>query len=154
MSTSIKGVVELPVTASVLANNVKTSLPNISLTGQGKSNSCLSEGVDSLLTDIINEEVSTVFGKLEKSLYGSKYSIVGVNENQTFGQSLLGVGVDCIVMGATGSTAIAGSTAIVTGISNIPSIADVIAGSSSLGDDIVNSGKSLSVTLTKITCGC
>lgn len=129
------------------------TLPDISLTsGASTVSSCLSEGVDSVVADAANKEIDTVFGKLESSLYGAKYSITGVNGNQSLGQSILGVGVDCVVAGATGNSSIAGSAeAIQQDISNnLPSLSSILGGASNIGSPPV----SPTTTLTKISCGC
>ena len=122
-------------------------LPDISLSGPSSLSSCFLSGADSLATETINEEIDTVFGKLETSLYGGKYSIIGVKGNQSLGQELLGVGADCLVVGATGSSTLHDSVSDVTGIGNIPSVGDVLNGASA------TSGSSLT-TITKIECGC
>lgn len=135
------------------------SLPNIGLSsGASTVSACISENAEDVIVGAIEDEVDTVFGKLESSLYGAKYSITGVNGNQSLGQAILGVGIDCVVAGATGNSSIAGSAeAIQQDISNnLPSLDSVLNGANSLGNTLVSNtnGKSTIVTLTKITCGC
>jgi len=135
------------------------SLPDISLSsGASTVSACISENTEEAIVDVVDDEIDTVFGKLESSLYGGKYSITGVNGNQTLGQIILGVGIDCVVAGATGNSSIAGSSEAIQQdiINNLPSIDLILNGASSLGETLADNtfGKPNPVTLTKISCGC
>ena len=137
------------------------TLPDTGFTsGASTVSSCTTEKAVGVVVDEVEETIHTVFGELESSLYGAKYSITGVNNDQTLGQVLLGVGIDCIVIGATGSSAIAGSTTLVIDDlldnSGLPSIEQILRGADSLGQSIINNtnGQSYPTVLTKIQCGC
>ncbi len=130
------------------------SLPNSNLTSGGSTvSNCVLEGGVNVVADEIEDSICTVFGDLESSAYGAKYAIAGVNGDQSLGQALLGVGIDCIVIGATGTSAISGSLSdAVNDIVNLPNVQQTINGASSLGSTLANNtnGNTSTVILTKI----
>lgn len=136
------------------------SLPNTNLTsGASIVSPCISEGVDRVVSEAAEDEIDTVFGKLESSLYGGKYSVTGVNGDQSLGQAVLGVGVDCFVADTSSTGKIAGSLTnpakeLVN--YNLPSSSQILSGASALGDSLTGdtSGKAAPTTITKVSCGC
>ena len=62
---------------------------------------------------------------MTKSIYGAYYETFGVNGNESTGQILASLGVDCLVLGAVGD----GNSVTTDGLlAGIPSAADVLGG--------------------------
>lgn len=112
---------------------------------------CLVENVKGLVTNELDGYIDTAFGPLIDSIYGAYYGVVGVNGNQTAGQRLLGLGVDCFIAGAVG-----GANGTITADqydSEFPSVDDVLDGAQRQGDRQIDKAGSVLApsTLTKIT---
>ncbi len=132
-------------------NQAESSLPNNSSTsGASTVSSCITGGTRDFVSDAVEDTVCTALGELQKSAYGAMYSITGVNGNQSAGQALLGVGVDCVVAGVTGSDLAPLSDML--NMENLVSVDQVLEGASNLGANLLDSASgNISTVLTKIS---
>lgn len=129
------------------------ALPNIGLaTGIATTSACLLDGAVGLVTDAASDLIETGVGYLKKSIYGAAYGILGVNGNQSAGQVLLSLGVDCLVAGAIG-TVDPDLNPDDFQENSIPTVDEVLKGATTIGDSLLTDtlGVSAPSTLTKIT---
>lgn len=129
------------------------ALPDIDLeAGAATFSACLADGLVGLATDIAEEEISTSLGKLKQSIYGAAYEVFGVKGDESLGQVLLTLGLDCLVAGTIG-TVNNDITSDVYQDSTIPTIDQMVEGAASIGDSIVNEtlGIAAPTTITKIS---
>ena len=134
------------------ADDAQTALPKV---GQPKgveiATACITDhGVD-FIQELADENFQTSLGKLKKSAYGAKYKVLGVNGDRSFGQRLLGLGVDCFVVGAVG--VITGEVPGEDYEKGMPTVEDILDGAASKGNEVVTDilGVASPSTITKIS---
>lgn len=130
-----------------------TLLPDIDLeAGASTAASCLVDGASGLVQDAASNLVNTAVGELTKSIYGAAYGLFGVNGDTGFGQTLLALGVDCLVAGAIGSTDPSVNPESFDD-NPWPTSDDVLEGAASQGDSVITDtlGVAAPTTLTKIS---
>lgn len=124
-----------------------TKLPR----GAETLSSCVLRHGAEVRTELIKGKVDTALGALRKSAYGAAYKIIGVNGDKSFGQVLLGVGLDCFVVGLVGG--LSDDPTAESFEANLPTTDAVISGATSLGKEILSkvTGVPSSSTVLKIS---
>lgn len=130
------------------------ALPEVDLVaGASTATACLVDGSKGLVLDTASDLVNTAVGELTKSIYGAAYGIFGVNGDTGIGQTLLALGVDCLVAGTIGSV---DSTAVNEEDFNEntwPTGNEALEGAASIGNGVATDtlGVAAPTTLTKIS---
>jgi len=118
---------------------------------------CLVESTVGLATEIADDYLTTAVGNLRRSAYGGLYEILGVNGDRSMGQRLLGIGLDCFIVGATATfKKDEDDNFLITGEdfdTDLPTVEDALKGAAAHGDTLVNgvTGIASPTTITKIT---
>ncbi len=129
------------------------ALPDVDLVaGASTASACLVDGTTGLASDFADDVTNTALGELKKTIYGASYGIFGVNGDQSAGQVLLALGVDCLVAGAIGSVDHTLNPDDFQD-NDIPAVDDVLEGAAKVGDGVATDalGVAAPTTLTKIS---
>ncbi len=129
------------------------ALPDIDLSaGLETASACIKDKAIGLGKELASDEIETAIGDLKKSVYGAAYGVFGVNGNQSLGQVVLSLGVDCVVAGAIG-TANSSLSPESFQENDIPTATQVISGAAELGNRITKDVLNVNAptTLTKIS---
>lgn len=129
------------------------ALPDVDLAaGASTATACLSDGLIGIALDEADSLIDTAVGELTKSIYGAAYGIFGVNGDTGLGQTLLALGVDCLVAGAIGSVDPDLNEDDFQD-NDIPTADDALEGAASIGDEVATNtlGIAAPTTLTKIS---
>jgi len=135
-----------------LIGSIQSALPNVNLPGGAEIMcACAVEGAVGLATRYVEGAVDTALGSLKQSVYGAVYKVKGVNGDRTFGQELIGLGLDCFVVGAVGATS--GSISTESFDTSLPTADDVLNGAAAKGNETLTGvvGVASPSTITKIT---
>jgi hypothetical protein len=106
--------------------------------------------ITELVKDKVEEKITTEVGELKSDIYGFVYAVTGVNGDQGFGQEILSVGVDTLVVGAM---ELANSAVYSPEGASLPSTEDVLTGATNLGSSLLSGAvkKYAPAVITKIT---
>ena len=129
------------------------ALPDINLeAGASTATACLADGATGLALDTASGLINTAVGELTKTIYGAAYGIFGVNGDTSLGQTLLALGVDCLVAGTIGTVDPELNSDDFQD-NDIPTMDDALSGAASIGDSITTNtlGVAAPTTLTKIS---
>jgi len=139
--------------ATLIGGDLEASLLN----GANVMGACLVEQGVGLATELVDEAVTTALGDLKKTIYGGLYEVLGVNGDRSFGQRLLGIGLDCFICGATAAyeTDASGFATITEDDfdTDLPTVDDALEGAATHGDGLITDTLSQSspTTITKIS---
>ncbi len=108
---------------------------------------CLTEGLVRVGLDSVSNDINTAQGKLRKTVYGAATKVFGLKGSRNFGQVLLGMAVECFVIGSTGEDIVDRA------VDSTPTVDDVILGAVSIGNEVTsdNRGRVTTTTITKIS---
>ncbi len=118
---------------------------------------CLTEGLVREGLDSESDEIDTTQGKLRKTVHGAATKVFGLKGNRNFGQVLLGVAVECFVLGSTSEDSNSedrtGRDIVDRVVTSTPTVDDVILGATSIGNEATsdNRGRVTNTTITKIS---
>jgi len=139
--------------ATLIGGDLNARIQN----GANVLGACLVESGVDLITEEVDAAVTTALGDLKKNIYGGLYEILGVNGDRSFGQRLLGIGLDCFICGATAAyeTDASGFATITEEDfdTDLPTVDDALDGAASHGDGLITDTLSQSspTTITKIS---
>lgn len=122
--------------------------------GVTAAGACLSSGGNRLVGNTVDDLIETAMGKFTNSTYGIKFEAMSFLSNgdpvggKNFGQSLIGLGVDCIIAGGTES--VAGAEKVLN--SSLPPVSEILSGAVTAGKNAVSGlgNPTRSVTFNKI----
>lgn len=103
--------------------------------GVTEAAACLSSGGTRLVGNAVDDYTETAMGELTNSIYGVKFQAMSFLssgdpvDGKNFGQSLIGLGVDCIVAG--GSEAVSGAEKVLN--SSLPPVSEMLSGAAKVG---------------------
>ena len=129
------------------------ALPNLDLSaGASTASACLKDELTKLAAEEADDFIETSLGNLKKSVYGAVYGAFGVNGDQSFGQVLLSIGLDCFVAGAVGSV----DSSLNPDDFNettLPTVDEALGGATNIGNTIFSDTLTVSApsTITKIS---
>ncbi len=129
------------------------ALPDIDLSaGLETASACIKDKAIGLGKKLASDEIETAMGDLKKSVYGAAYEVFGVNGNQSLGQVVLSLGVDCVIAGAIGTADLSINPDSFQE-NDVPTVDQVLGGAAELGNraakDVLN--VNAPTTLTKIS---
>jgi len=152
-SISPDGTIKDEETGAILPGSIEDRLSN----GANVFGNCLIESAVSEVTEEVDELVTTAMGDLKKTVYGALYEVLGVNGNRTMGQRLLGLGLDCFIVGAVATTTDGGTGLTKLGPeqfdTSFPTSDDILEGAADVGDNFATDALSQSspTTITKLS---
>ena len=133
----------------------EAELPSVGLlAGVATASACLVDSSEGLAKGIASETINTAIGELTESVYGAIEDNFGFTTGSEYGDLLVGLAIDCCVVGAIGS--------IDPDLnldnfqdSDLTTVDDVLNQAASKGDESVSGGLSVitPTTLTKISGG-
>ena len=152
-SISEDGTVTDEETGAIIPGTISNSLQN----GANVFGACLVESLVDLAQEEVDEFVTTAVGDLKKTVYGALYEILGVNGDRSMGQKLLGLGLDCFIVGAVSTTKTDTASFLEVGPdqfdTTFPSSDDILEGAAKTGDSVATNtlGLASPTTITKIS---
>ena len=113
---------------------------------------CIKDGIVSQLSNGEDGLIDTALGRLNSSIHGAAYKILGVNGDRSAGQTLLSMGASCLILGKSEGS----PTEIVEGgldAVGMPDSDDVLGGASRIGTSIKEGvfGKPTATKIIKVT---
>lgn len=140
-------------TGEILQPAIPTALQN----GANVFGSCFLSSATDIAVDAAQSTISTAMGELRNSIYGGIYETLGLNGEDTLGQKLLSLGIDCFIVGVTaavttdevGNSLISADEFPV----DIPTTDDALKGAAKYGDSLAlgSIGIASPTTITKLS---
>lgn len=120
--------------------------------GASTTIACVADGLVGFGTDIVEGQINTALGLLNKSIYGAIVGIQSLGGDSELGQLLMSLGVDCLIAGAIGSVDETLNEEDYQD-NTIPTWDEAVAGAARRGDSVATGAlrKAAPTTITKIS---